>query len=147
MPPGLQPAHKISIILFLERVYGIPDQDTFLRLIEDAFLPDIRSAILLDMVTAPRHLCVPSLDLSCQAPTCESDMALALHRYLCTSVIPLMTSHSHFFNDGDHRSSLMELILHTIYCLSKCHSLTKSQLDTICHFLLAFTAYVWRTER
>ena len=56
MPPGLQPAHKISIILFLERVYGIPDQETFLRLIEDAFLPDIRSAILLDVVT-PLHLC------------------------------------------------------------------------------------------
>ena len=43
MPPGLQPAHKMSIILFLERVYGIPDQETFFRLIEDAFLPDIRS--------------------------------------------------------------------------------------------------------
>ena len=39
MPPGLQPAHKMSIILFLERVYGIPDQETFFRLIEEAFLP------------------------------------------------------------------------------------------------------------
>jgi hypothetical protein len=51
MPPGLQPAHKMSIILFLERVYGIPDQETFFRLIEEAFLPDIRSATILDMVT------------------------------------------------------------------------------------------------
>lgn len=50
MPPGLQPAHKMSIILFLERVYGIPDQETFFCLIEDAFLPDIRSATILDMV-------------------------------------------------------------------------------------------------
>jgi ryanodine receptor 2 len=50
MPPGLQPAHKMSIILFLERVYGIPDQETFFRLIEEAFLPDIRSATILDMV-------------------------------------------------------------------------------------------------
>ena len=50
MPPGLQPAHKMSIILFLERVYGIPDQETFFRLIEDAFLPDIRAATILDMV-------------------------------------------------------------------------------------------------
>ncbi|CAF2524137.1 unnamed protein product [Rotaria sp. Silwood2] len=60
MPPGLQPAHKMSIILFLERVYGIPDQETFFRLIEDAFLPDIRSATILDM-----------------AAIAESDMALA----------------------------------------------------------------------
>jgi hypothetical protein len=50
MPPGLQPAHKMSIILFLERVYGIPDQETFFRLIEEAFIPDIRSATILDMV-------------------------------------------------------------------------------------------------
>jgi ryanodine receptor 2 len=50
MPPGLQPAHKMSIILFLERVYGIPDQETFFRLIEDAFLPDIRAATILDSV-------------------------------------------------------------------------------------------------
>lgn len=51
MPPGLQPAHKMSIILFLERVYGIPDQETFFRLIEEAFLPDIRSATILDSVS------------------------------------------------------------------------------------------------
>lgn len=50
MPPGLQPSHKMSIILFLERVYGIPDQETFFRLVEDAFLPDIRAATILDMV-------------------------------------------------------------------------------------------------
>ena len=56
MPPGLQPAHKMSIILFLERVYGIPDQETFFRLIEDAFLPDIRSATILDMVFIDIHL-------------------------------------------------------------------------------------------
>ena len=52
MPPGLQPAHKMSIILFLERVYGIPDQETFFRLIEEAFLPDIRAATILDTVNS-----------------------------------------------------------------------------------------------
>ncbi|CAF3538671.1 unnamed protein product [Rotaria sordida] len=121
MPPGLQPAHKMSIILFLERVYGIPDQETLFRLIEDAFLPDIRSATILDM-----------------AAIAESDMALALNRYLCNSVIPLMTSHVQYFDDCDHRSSLLESILHTVYRLSKCRSLTKNQLGTICDFLLAF---------
>ena len=65
-------------------------------------------------------------------------MALALNRYLCISVIPLMTSHSHYFDDCDHRSSLLESILHTIYRLSKCRSLTKNQLDIICDFLLSF---------
>ena len=48
--PGLQPNHKMSIIIFLERVYGIPDQNTFFRLIEAAFLPDIRCATILDSV-------------------------------------------------------------------------------------------------
>ncbi len=48
--PGLQPSHKMSIVLFLERVYGIPDQATFLRILETAFLPDIRCATILDAV-------------------------------------------------------------------------------------------------
>ena len=61
-------------------------------------------------------------------------MALALNRYLCTSVIPLMTSHSQYFDDCDHRSSLLESTLHTVYRLSKCRTLTKNQLDTICNF-------------
>jgi hypothetical protein len=68
-------------------------------------------------------------------------MALALNRYLCISIIPLMTSHSHYFDDCDHRSSLLESILHTIYRLSKCRSLTKNQLDIICDFLLSFAKY------
>lgn len=144
MPPGLQPAHKMSIILFLERVYGIPDQETFFRLIEDAFLPDIRSAAILDSVIE-FYLFIISRKLKLilfQASISESDMALALNRYLCVSVIPLMTSHSHFFSDCDHRSSLLESILHTTYRLSKCRTLTKNQLDAICEFLLAFARYV-----
>jgi hypothetical protein len=72
----------------------------------------------------------------------DSDMALALNRYLCINVIPLMTSHSHYFDDCDHQSSLLESILHTIYRLSKCRSLTKNQLDIICDFLLSFARYV-----
>jgi len=70
-------------------------------------------------------------------------MALALNRYLCISVIPLITSYSHYFDDCDHRSSLLEAILHTIYRLSKCRSLTKNQLDVICDFLLTFARYIF----
>lgn len=66
MPPGLQPAHKMSIILFLERVYGIPDQETFFRLIEDAFLPDIRSATILDMVITTILLTNRTFSVGCR---------------------------------------------------------------------------------
>jgi ryanodine receptor 2 len=50
MPPGLVPNHKQSIVLFLERVYGIEERDLFFRLLEDAFLPDLRAATMLDRV-------------------------------------------------------------------------------------------------
>ena len=51
LPPGLQPIHKSSIVMFLERVYGIDDQSTFFRLLEDCFLADLRAATTLDMVS------------------------------------------------------------------------------------------------
>jgi ryanodine receptor 2 len=51
MPPGLNPVHKSSIMLFLERVYGIPDQETFFRILEEGILPDLRAATTLDTVS------------------------------------------------------------------------------------------------
>ncbi|ODM93538.1 Ryanodine receptor 44F [Orchesella cincta] len=48
MPPGLVPNHKQSIVRFLERVYGVEERDLFMRLLEDAFLPDLRAATMLD---------------------------------------------------------------------------------------------------
>ena len=51
LPPGLLPVHKASILLFLERVYGIPNQETFFSLVEDGFLPDLRAATTLDTVS------------------------------------------------------------------------------------------------
>lgn len=56
MPVGLQPNHKQSIVLFLERVYGIENQETFFRLLEDAFLPDLRAATMLERVNILYHL-------------------------------------------------------------------------------------------
>lgn len=50
MPTGLMPGHKQSIVLFLERVYGIDTHDLFYRILEDAFLPDLRAATMLDRV-------------------------------------------------------------------------------------------------
>lgn len=51
MPPGLNPVHKSSIMLFLERVYGLPDQETFFRILEEGILPDLRAATTLDTVS------------------------------------------------------------------------------------------------
>lgn len=50
MPSGLLPGHKGSIVLFLERVYGIETHDLFYRILEDAFLPDLRTATMLERV-------------------------------------------------------------------------------------------------
>lgn len=121
--PGIQPTHKMSIVLFLERVYGIPDEDTFFRLLETGFLPDIRCATVLDAS-------------NCVA---EGDMALALNRYLCCSVLPLLTSYSHFFGAENAKTTLMETVLNIVYRLCRCKSLTKGQLDIVCDFLVAFT--------
>ena len=49
-PSGLIPGHKQSMALFLERVYGIEDRDLFFRLLEEAFLPDLRVATMLERV-------------------------------------------------------------------------------------------------
>lgn len=61
LPPGLLPAHKASIVMFLERVYGIEDQSTFFRLLEDCFLSDLRAATTLDMVQFMPYSC-PTLN-------------------------------------------------------------------------------------
>jgi len=50
MPSGLIPGHKQSVVLFLERVYGIEMQELFFTLLEEAFLPDLRTATMLDRV-------------------------------------------------------------------------------------------------
>jgi len=49
--PGLQAVHKMSIVLFMERVYGIESEEKFYKILETAFLPDIRTAIILDTVS------------------------------------------------------------------------------------------------
>jgi len=50
MPSGLIPGHKQSIVLFLECVYGIETQELFYKILEEAFLPDLRAATMLDRV-------------------------------------------------------------------------------------------------
>lgn len=50
LPPGLLPIHKDAVVQFMERVYGIENQMTFFRLLEEGFLPDMRAVTMLDEV-------------------------------------------------------------------------------------------------
>lgn len=56
--PGLLPNHKQSVLLFLDRVYGIDSQEMLFHFLEQSFLPDLRAATMMDSVTLaqlPRH--------------------------------------------------------------------------------------------
>ncbi|KIH62211.1 RIH domain protein [Ancylostoma duodenale] len=120
--PGLLPNHKGSVLLFLDRVYGIDSQDMLFHFLEQSFLPDLRAATMMD---SPRAL--------------ESDTALALNRYLCNAVLPLLTNHSHFFADSEHHSALLDATLHTVYRMNRLKSLTKNQREAVSDFLVAIT--------
>ncbi|XP_032596734.1 ryanodine receptor isoform X11 [Drosophila grimshawi] len=123
MPSGLLPNNKQSIVLFLERVYGIETQDLFYRLLEDAFLPDLRTATILD-----------------KSDGSESDMALAMNRYIGNSILPLLIKHSKFYNEAENYASLLDATLHTVYRLSKNRMLTKGQREAVSDFLVALTS-------
>ncbi|KOB76511.1 Ryanodine receptor 44F, partial [Operophtera brumata] len=96
MPSGLIPGHKQSVGLFLERVYGIETQELFYRLLEEAFLPDLRAATMLD-----------------RNDGCESDMALSMNRYIGNSILPLLIKHANFYNEAENYASLLDATLHT----------------------------------
>ncbi|XP_075412509.1 ryanodine receptor 2 [Tenrec ecaudatus] len=114
MSAGFCPDHKAAMVLFLDRVYGIEVQDFLLHLLEVGFLPDLRAAASLDT-----------------AALSATDMALALNRYLCTAVLPLLTRCAPLFAGTEHHASLIDSLLHTVYRLSKGCSLTKAQRDSI----------------
>lgn len=122
MPKNFIPIHKQAMVLFLDRVYGVESQEVFFRLLENAFLPDLRAATVLE-----RH------DGS------ESEMALAINRYVGNFVLPLLIKYSHFFGNADNWNSLMDATLHTCYRLSKVKILTKGQRDCVSDFLVALT--------
>ncbi|KAJ6664647.1 hypothetical protein lerEdw1_006220 [Lerista edwardsae] len=120
MSEGFCPDHKATMVLFLDRVYGIEDQEFLLHLLEVGFLPDLRAAASLDTVALS-----------------ATDMALALNRYLCTAVLPLLTRCAPLFAGTEHHASLIDSLLHTVYRLSKGCSLTKAQRDSIEECLLS----------
>nr|XP_049707638.1 ryanodine receptor isoform X50 [Helicoverpa armigera] len=123
MPSGLIPGHKQSVGLFLERVYGIETQELFYKLLEEAFLPDLRAATMLD-----------------RNDGCESDMALSMNRYIGNSILPLLIKHAYFYNEAENYASLLDATLHTVYRLSKNRMLTKGQREAVSDFLVALTS-------
>ncbi|CAG14642.1 unnamed protein product, partial [Tetraodon nigroviridis] len=66
-----------------------------------------------------------------------TDMALALNRYLCTAVLPLVTECAPLFAGTEPFASLIDSLLHTVYRLSKGCCVTKAQRDVIEQCLLA----------
>ncbi|KAG9481022.1 hypothetical protein GDO78_010331 [Eleutherodactylus coqui] len=120
MAASFCPDHKAPMVLFLDRVYGIKDQSFLLHLLEVAFLPDLRASASLDT-----------------ASLSVTEMALALNRYICSAVLPLLTRCAPLFSGTEHYAALIDSTLHTIYRLSKGRSLTKAQRDTIEECLLS----------
>lgn len=45
------PDHKAAMVLFLDRVYGVQDQQFLLRLLEFGFLTDLKAAVNMDTVS------------------------------------------------------------------------------------------------
>ncbi|EHH59543.1 hypothetical protein EGM_09681, partial [Macaca fascicularis] len=87
MSASFVPDHKASMVLFLDRVYGIENQDFLLHVLDVGFLPDMRAAASLDTATFS-----------------TTEMALALNRYLCLAVLPLITKCAPLFAGTEHRA-------------------------------------------
>ncbi|XP_046719892.1 ryanodine receptor 1-like isoform X1 [Silurus meridionalis] len=125
MSASFVPDHKASMVLFLDRVYGIDNQDFLLHVLEVGFLPDMRAAASLDTVAFS-----------------TTEMALALNRYLCSAVLPLLTKCAPLFAGTDHRAIMIDSMLHTIYRLSRGRALTKAQRDVIEECLMSLVKYL-----
>ena len=59
---GINPQHKAAVLLFLDRVYGAGNETTLVQLLELSFLPDIRVAITLGMVSIHIIVCCTRVD-------------------------------------------------------------------------------------
>uniref|UniRef100_W5N4D0 Ryanodine receptor 3 n=1 Tax=Lepisosteus oculatus TaxID=7918 RepID=W5N4D0_LEPOC len=125
MSASFCPDHKAPMVLFLDRVYGIEDQSFLLHLLEVGFLPDLRASA--------------SLDTEALSTT---ETALALNRYICSAVLPVLTRCASQFEGTEHYAPLIDSTLHTIYRLSKGRSLTKAQRDAIEECLLSICRYL-----
>lgn len=55
-----------------------------------------------------------------QSDGSESEMGLALNRYIGNSILPGLIKHSNFYSEADQHAPLLDATLHTVYRLSKC---------------------------
>lgn len=55
-----------------------------------------------------------------QSDGSESEMGLALNRYIGNSILPALIAHSNFYAEADQHAPLLDATLHTVYRLSKC---------------------------
>lgn len=67
MSASFVPDHKAPMVLFLDRVYGIDNQDFLLHVLEVGFLPDMRAAASLDTVRYLLYLSSLTKKLFCGA--------------------------------------------------------------------------------
>lgn len=69
MSASFVPDHKASMVLFLDRVYGIDNQDFLLHVLEVGFLPDMRAAASLDTVSLRKILKIKNFSWSSRMPS------------------------------------------------------------------------------
>ena len=105
MPCGLIPNHKQSIALFMERVYGIEDRDLFFNILEHAFLPDLRAATMLEKPDGG-----------------ESEMGLALNRYIGNSILPALIKYNHYYAEAENYKNMVS---------SRTNMVLDIQVDTV----------------
>uniref|UniRef100_W5KV56 Ryanodine receptor 2b (cardiac) n=1 Tax=Astyanax mexicanus TaxID=7994 RepID=W5KV56_ASTMX len=114
------PDHKSAMVLFLDRVYGVQDQNFLLCLLKNGFLPDLKAAVTMDT-----------------SGLGGTDMALALNRYVCVAVLPFLSKNSFLLCDPTPaQTTAVDALLQELYSLSKASGLTKAQRDSIQDCLL-----------
>lgn len=93
----------------------------------------------IGMICAEFFFSLDDLDLpySLQVELGSTDMALALNRYLCGSVLPLLTKFSALLHDLEDHILLVDCLIQGVYRLSGAFSLTKAQRETAQDCLLA----------
>ncbi|XP_032297803.1 ryanodine receptor 1-like, partial [Coturnix japonica] len=84
----------------------------------------------------------PTFRLDTTAAFSTTEMALALNRYLCVAVLPLITKCAPLFAGTEHRAIMVDSMLHTVYRLSRGRALTKAQRDAIEECLMALCRYI-----
>ena len=72
----------------------------------------------------------------------ESDMGLALNRYIGNSIMPVLVKYKQFYADAENFSPLLEATLHTVYRLSKGKMLTNVQRNAVSDFIVTLTTEI-----